>query len=313
MAVVDVAGVVKSYGGHRVVDDVTFSVEEGEIFGVVGPNGAGKTTLVESIEGLRTPDSGSVSVMGLDPIRDRSRVTEVLGAQLQESRLQDRARVGELLDTYASFYRDPVDWTDLVTLVGLDDKVDARYSELSGGMKQKLSAALALVGSPRVVVLDELTTGLDPRARRSTWDMIEMVRDSGVTVLLVTHFMDEADRLCDRIMVLKEGRPVAIDSPEGLVRLAGTEQRMRFRTSAALPVTEIQSLGGVAEAREEDGRVHVSGGPETAQVVLTFLSSRGVVANELRVDHTSLEDAYLSLTGERSGSAESAPGTGHDA
>ena len=211
MPVIEVDHLVKTYDSTNVVDGVSFNVEAGEIFGIVGPNGAGKTTTVESVVGLRRPDGGSIRVLGLDPIRDRYELTQRVGAQLQESRLQDKIRVGEALELYASFYRDPVDWRELIERLGLDGKAHAKYSDLSGGQKQRLSVALALVGSPEIAVLDELTTGLDPQARRSTWDTIEQIRDDGVTVVLVTHFMEEAERLCDRVMVIDGGRVTAID------------------------------------------------------------------------------------------------------
>jgi ABC-2 type transport system ATP-binding protein len=305
VAVVEVVDLVKTYDGRRVVDGVSFSVEEGEIYGVVGPNGAGKTTIVESIEGLREPDGGSVRVLGLDPISDRYELTQRLGAQLQESRLQDRIRVGEAMAMFASFYRDPADWRDLVTRFGLDDKIDASYAALSGGMKQRLAAALALVGSPEVAILDELTTGLDPRARRSTWDAVERIRDSGVTVILVTHFMDEAERLCDRVMVVREGRVLAVDSPAGLVGSAGAEQTMRFRPSDDVSLEELRTLPGVNVAESEGDRIKVIGDGDVVASVLAMLSGRGITAGDLRVGQMSLEDAYLDLTGETSGSSES--------
>ena len=309
MAVVEVVDLVKEYNGRRVVDDVSFTVQAGEIFGIVGPNGAGKTTIVESIEGLREPESGSIRVLGLDPIADRYELAQRLGAQLQESRLQNRVRVGEILETFASFYQDPADWRELVTRFGLDDKIGANYSSLSGGMKQRLSAALALVGSPEIVVLDELTTGLDPRARRSTWDAVERIRDSGVTVILVTHFMDEAERLCDRIMVLNEGRADAVDSPSGLIRLTGSEQTMSFKPSEPVSLEELLALPEVIDVRSDDDRIILTGVDNVVVSVLMMLVDRGVTASRLRVDHTSLEDAYLALTGEKS---ESSDASGED-
>jgi len=308
LPVVEVVDLIKEYDGRRVVDGVSFTVDEGEIFGIVGPNGAGKTTIVESIEGLREPESGSIRVLGLDPVADRYELAQRLGAQLQESRLQNRVRVGEILETFASFYPDPADWRELVSRFGLDDKIDSSYSSLSGGMKQRLSAALALVGSPEIVVLDELTTGLDPRARRSTWDSVERIRDSGVTVILVTHFMDEAERLCDRVMVLNDGRAEAVDSPDGLIRRTGAEQTMAFRPSEPVTLDQIESLPDVIEALVDDDRITVTGSENMVVSVLMALVDRGVTASQLRVDHTSLEDAYLALTGEESGSLGTSAG-----
>ncbi len=304
MPAVEVRNLVKDYDGLRVVDDVSFTVEDGEIFGVVGPNGAGKTTIVESIAGLRHPDGGSITVLGLDPLTDRYEIAQRLGVQLQESQLQPKVRVGEILEAFASFYRNPADWHELVERFDLADKVDAPFADLSGGMKQKLSAALALVGSPELVILDELTTGLDPRARRSVWSTIEQIRDVGVTVALVTHFMDEAERLCDRIMVVRDGRVAALDSPTGLAARTGFAQAMAFVPSAAVPIEELGHLPDVVEAVVAGDGVHITGVGNVVVNVLTALLDRGVTANQLRVDHASLEDAYLVITGETSGSSE---------
>ncbi len=301
--VIDVRELAKSYGSVSVLDDVTFSIDGGEIFGIVGPNGAGKTTLVESIGGLREPDGGSITVLGREPIRDRADLTQRLGIQLQESRLQKRARVGEILQTFSTFYEAPADWAELAERFGLTDKLDASYASLSGGMKQRLSIALALVGSPEVVILDELTTGLDPRARRSTWDAVEKIRNAGVTVILVTHFMDEVERLCDRVMVLDGGRIAAIDTPNGLMRAAGAAQVMSFRPSTPLPVEEIRAIPGVAEAEVDGDLVRATGDGSMVLAVLSSLAERGIAADHLRVDTSSLEDAYLTLTGETSGSS----------
>ncbi|NBE79744.1 ATP-binding cassette domain-containing protein [Micromonospora sp. NEAU-HG-1] len=217
MPVIEVRNLRKQYADQVAVADVSLSVDEGEIFGLVGPNGAGKTTTVECIEGLRTADSGTVRVLGLDPRRDRAAVRQKLGIQLQESQLPDRIKVWEVLDLYSSFYPHPADWRALMDELGLGPKRNTVFAKLSGGQKQRLSIALALVGNPSVAILDELTTGLDPQARRDTWELIRHVRDRGVTVLLVTHFMDEAERLCDRLAVVAAGRVVAVDTPRNLI------------------------------------------------------------------------------------------------
>jgi ABC-2 type transport system ATP-binding protein len=217
MNVIEVSNLRKQYGDHLAVADVSFAVAEGEIFGIVGPNGAGKTTTVECVEGMRTPDAGTVRVLNLDPRRDRPRLRRLVGIQLQESQLPERLKVWEALDLYGSFYPRPADWRPLMADVGLADKRDIPFGKLSGGQKQRLSIALALVGNPRIAVLDELTTGLDPQARRDTWNLIRSVRDRGVTVVLVTHFMDEAERLCDRLAVIDAGRVVALDTPAAMI------------------------------------------------------------------------------------------------
>ena len=234
MNVIEVTNLVKHYGNHTAVDGVSFSVEEGEIFAILGPNGAGKTTTVESISGLRRPDSGTISVLGLDPAQDRDALRRVVGVQLQESELPDEIRVWEALDLYASFYPAPRDWERLLEDLGLADKRNSAFGKLSGGQKQRLSVALALIGNPKIAILDELTTGLDPQARRDTWQLIEDVRAGGVTVVLVTHFMEEAERLADRIALIDEGRVVALDTPAGIVSRVDAEQRLRFRPSAPI-------------------------------------------------------------------------------
>ena len=307
MPIVEVVSLVKTYDDVDVVDGVSFSVEEGEIFGIVGPNGAGKTTTVECVEGLRRPDSGSIQVLGLDPIRDRYEITQRLGAQLQESRLQDKIKVGEALDLYASFYRDPADWHELLDRLGLQDKVDSKYAKLSGGQKQRLAIALALVGSPEIAILDELTTGLDPQARRSTWDTIEEIRTAGVTVVLVTHFMEEAERLCDRIMVIDRGRVVALDSPSGLIAEIGSEQRLTFRPSEPIDDEVFANLPDVTTIDRSGPHVVITGSSNVVQAVTALLAGLGVVAEELRVEQTSLEDAYLELTSGTRDSDESDP------
>jgi ABC-2 type transport system ATP-binding protein len=304
MAVIEVENLVKTYDGTNVVDGVSFTVEVGEIFGIVGPNGAGKTTTVESIEGLRRPDGGSIRVLGLDPIRDRYEITQRVGAQLQESRLQDKIRVGEALDLYASFYDNPADWHELLDRLGLQDKVDSKYSDLSGGQKQRLAVALALVGSPEVAILDELTTGLDPQARRSVWENIEQIREAGVTVVLVTHFMEEAERLCDRIMVVDQGRVVAIDTPEGLVNRIGSEQRLRFRPSEPIADAELTDLPEVASVSHNGQQIVVTGTGNVVHAVTSLLAQRRVIAEDLRIEQNNLEDAYLALTGNGSADAE---------
>jgi ABC-2 type transport system ATP-binding protein len=227
---------------------------------------------------------------------DRYELTERVGAQLQESRLQDKIEVGEVLDLYASFYRNPADWRGLVDRLGLGGKVDARYGDLSGGQKQRLSVALALVGSPEIAVFDELTTGLDPQARRATWDTIEQIRDDGVTVVLVTHFMEEAERLCDRIMVVDHGRVVAIDTASALMDRLGSEQRLRFRPSAPVADADLLGLPEVVAVDHRGPQVVVTGGGNVVQAVTALLTKHEVVAEDLRIEQRSLEEAYLALT-----------------
>lgn len=297
MPIIEVHDLRKAYGGRAAVDGVSFAVEEGEIFGVLGQNGAGKTTTVECVEGLRVPDSGTVRVAGLDPVADHDRVTRILGAQLQESELQAKLTVREALELYSAFYPNPADWRPLAERLRVTDKLDSRFGKLSGGQKQRLFIALALIGNPKVVVLDELTTGLDPRARRDTWQLIEDVRDSGVTVLLVTHFMEEAQRLCDRIAVIDQGRVAALDSPAGLISRAAGSTVMSFTPSAPLDEAELAALPRLISVDHRDGRCTLTGTDETVDAAITLLARHHITAHQLRVSDATLDDAFLDLTG----------------
>ena len=300
MNVIEVSNLSKHYGDRAAVDGVSFSVEEGEIFGILGPNGAGKTTTVESIAGLRTPDSGTIRVLGLDPHRDRKRLRSLVGVQLQESELPDRMTVREALELFASFYDEPADPRTLMDELGLDEKRDTAYRHLSGGQKQRLSIALALVGQPRIAVLDELSTGLDPQARRDTWDLIESIRGRGVTVLLVTHLMEEAERLADRVAVFRDGRVIALDTPAGVVSMVDPEQRLRFRPSAPIDDRLLTDLPEVRSVQHAGQTLVVTGTGNLIGAVTALLARHEIIANDLRIDQASLDEAYLALTGNRS-------------
>jgi len=297
MNVIEVTHLTKRYGDRAAVDGVSFSVEEGEIFGILGPNGAGKTTTVESIAGLRPPDSGTINVLGLDPRRDRVRLRSLVGVQLQESELPERMTVSEALDLFASFYEEPADPRTLIADLGLGDKRNTAYRNLSGGQKQRLSIALALVGRPRIAILDELSTGLDPQARRETWQLIESMRDRGVTVLLVTHLMEEAERLADRDAVFADGRLIALDTPAGLVAMADPEQRLRFRPSVPTDDRLFTDLPEVTSVERAGPIVVVTGTGNLIQAVTSVLARHQIVANDLRIEQGTLDDAYLALTG----------------
>ena len=297
MNALEVTSLRKMYGNHVAVEDVSFSVKDGEIFGIIGPNGVGKTTTVECIAGLRVPDRGQVSVLGLDPVQHRTQVREKLGIQLQESSLPDAITVSEALELYSSFYSDPADWKDLLDLLDLTAKKKARYKTLSGGQKQRLSIALALVGQPSVAILDELTTGLDPEARRNTWSLVERVRDTGVTILLVTHFMDEAERLCDRIAIIDRGRVAAIDTPGGLVTRAGSGQQVTFRLREPLDRTFLDHLPDVTSVEVSGDRWVVNGGSQVLTSVAGALARTGAIAEDLRISQRSLDDAFVAFTG----------------
>jgi ABC-2 type transport system ATP-binding protein len=294
MAVIEVNHLQKRYGDTVAVRDVSFAVEAGEIFGILGPNGAGKTTTVECISGLRRPDSGDLTVLGLPP-----RTTELrrrVGVQLQESQLPEKMTVREALELYSAFYPDPADWRTLASELGLNDKLGARFGKLSGGQKQRLSIALALIGNPEIAILDELTTGLDPQARRDTWDLIESIRDRGVTVLLVTHFMEEAERLCDRLAVIDGGTVIALDTPAGLIAGVAADQRLRFRPSRTLDDRAYLDLPEVHEVRHHGPQqLEVIGDGNVVHAVTALLAAHQIIAADLRIEQASLDDAFVRL------------------
>ena len=296
-AAIAVSHLRKTYGPTVAVDDVSFSVAEGEIFGILGPNGAGKTTTVECVIGLRNPDAGVIRVMGLDPQKDSAQLHAIVGAQLQASILPARLKVGEILELFHSFYPRPADLGEIVASLDLAEKRNEYYRSLSGGLKQRVSVALALIGNPRVAVLDEMTTGLDPQARRDTWALIEAVCDRGVTIILVTHYMDEAERLCDRVALLDRGNVVAVDTPEGLADRAGVAKRVRFVPSGPFDDRLLTGLPGVRDVEHDGEHVIVTGSGELANAVILALAAAGVTATGLHLDSANLEDAFVQMTG----------------
>jgi ABC-2 type transport system ATP-binding protein len=294
---VEIAHLRKTYGAFVAVDDISFTVAEGEIFGILGPNGAGKTTTVECAVGLRSPDSGTIRLLGLDPQADRARVREIAGVQLQASAFPAKLRVGEIFEEFRSFYRQPADSAELMEAFGLADKRRSYYRSLSGGQKQRLSVALALVGGPKIAVLDEMTTGLDPQARRDAWGVIEGIRDRGVTILLVTHFMEEAERLCDRVALIDQGRIVALDSPAGLTARAQGGKSVRFLPSAPFDDGLLAKLPEVTRIEHEGQHVVVTGTGQLVNAVILALNAAGLQARDVQLDASSLEDAFVRLTG----------------
>jgi ABC-2 type transport system ATP-binding protein len=296
-SVIEVLHLRKRYGDTVAVDDVSFSVAEGEIFGLLGPNGAGKTTIIECALGLRAPDSGSVRVLGLNPAEDGEQLHLIVGAQLQASALPGLLKVGEILGLYRSFYPRPADVAELVRALGLAGKLENYYLSLSGGQKQRLSVALALIGQPKIAMLDEMTTGLDPQARRDTWDLIEGVRDRGATVVLVTHHMEEAERLCDRVALIDRGRVVAIGSPAGLAQRASGGQRVRFVPSGPFDDRVLTDLPEVEAVGHQGQHVVVTGAQGLVNAVILTLAEAGITARDVQVESATLEDAFLQLTG----------------
>ena len=296
-AVVDVVNLRKCYGDLVAVEDVSFSVAEGEIFGILGPNGAGKTTTVECITGLRRPDSGRIRVLGLNPQTDRTRLHELVGVQLQDSQLPAQLRVHEILRLYRSFYRNPADTTGLLDTLGLASKRDAQYRSLSGGQKQRLSIALALIGRPKIAVLDEMTTGLDPAARHATWDFIENIRDRGTTMILVTHFMDEAQRLCDRLALISHGQIAAAGTPAQLAEQAGTGKQVRFTPGKPFSDDLLTTLPEVSALHRQGKHIVVHGTGQLVNTIISTLAAAGITADDIEMQTATLEDAFLTLTG----------------
>jgi ABC-2 type transport system ATP-binding protein len=300
-AIVQVKELRKSYAATIAVDAISFEVKEGEIFGMVGPNGAGKTTTIECLEGLRKPDGGLIRVLGVDPQSDGKTLRTRTGMQLQQSNLPERIKTREALDLYASFYPKAADWEKLLVQLGLEEKRNTPFSKLSGGQKQRLFIALALLPDPQLVFLDELTTGLDPQARHAIWDLVREVRSKGKTVLLTTHFMEEAERLCDRVAILDQGRIVALDTPTALIRNLGVEERVVFSVDGSLPEAFTDALSGGARVEIQGERVTIHGknGRQVPLVseVVGLLSEQGIPFRDLRTEQPTMEDVFLNLTG----------------
>lgn len=296
-AVITVSHLKKAYGQVKAVDDISFSVSEGEIFGVLGPNGAGKTTAVECIIGLRQPDEGTIEVLGLHPQTDRESLHPVVGAQLQFSTFPDKLKVSEILDLYQSFYRKPANLIELAHALGFSDKLNAYYKTLSGGQKQRLAVALALIGQPKIAVLDEMTTGLDPQARLNTWELIEKARGSGVTMILVTHYMEEAERLCDRVALIDQGRIIALDSPLGLAEQVAGGKRVRFVPSKPFDDTLLTTLPEVKTLEHQGRHIQVVGSGQLVNAIILTLAKQDIEALDVQMGIANLEDAFVKLTG----------------
>jgi ABC-2 type transport system ATP-binding protein len=295
-AVVEVSRLSKAYGSTLAVDDVSFSVRHGEIFAILGPNGAGKTTTVECVQGLRRPDGGTIRVLGLDPTTQAAQLRQRIGSQLQNSALPGRLRVAEAIELFAAFAHHPVDRDELLARWRLDDQRAQTFDSLSGGQRQRLFIALAFVNAPEVVFLDELTQGLDPQARRATWELIREIRDAGTTVVLVTHFMDEAEHLCDRVAVVDRGKVVALDTPQGLIDGLGLPSVVRFSTSQP-DLGWLEKLDVVDSMTRQAEAVEIRGTGPVLALVASELVAHGIVPLDLRVERPTVEDAFLALTG----------------
>jgi ABC-2 type transport system ATP-binding protein len=297
--VIQVSGFRKTYKSTVAVDDVSFEVYDGEIFGLIGPNGAGKTTTMECVQGLRTPDRGRISVLGLDPFRDVYSLQDRIGAQLQQAQLQKRIKVWEAVHLWAALYqRRSSDGDRLLEQLGLADKRDSWFMNLSGGQKQRLFIALALINDPEVVFLDELTTGLDPQARRTIWELVRDIRQRGKTVLLTTHLMEEAERLCDRVAIIDHGRIIDMDTPEGLVHRHCPERSVVLATDDAAAAEHFRRLPQVTAVTAANGRLTIHGnGEDLVMEVIRCLSDERIHVSDFRTVLPTLEDVFLRLTG----------------
>ena len=297
-SVVQVSAIRKTYGRTVAVDEVSFDVREGEIFGLIGPNGAGKTTTMECVEGLRAPDRGDISVLGLNPTRDVYRLQERVGVQLQEAQLQKRIKVREAVGLWASLYKKPVDGDRLLEQLGLSDKRNAWFMTLSGGQKQRLFIALALINDPELVFLDELTTGLDPQARRAIWDLVRGIRARGKTVFLTTHLMEEAERLCDRVAIIDRGRIVDIGTPAELIRRHAPEQTVVVAAPDVSTEALFRAIPGVESVTNTDGRFTIRGkGDDLVTRVIGCVADHQIKVTDFRTDRSTLEDVFLNVTG----------------
>jgi ABC-2 type transport system ATP-binding protein len=297
--VIQVSGIRKTYGRTVAVDEVSFEVNDGEIFGLIGPNGAGKTTTMECVEGIRKPDRGTISVLGLDPFREVYKLQERIGVQLQQAQLQKRIKVWEAVDLWASLYRKKsVDGERLLEQLGLVDKRDAWFMNLSGGQKQRLFIALALINDPEVVFLDELTTGLDPQARRAIWELVRGIRERGKTVFLTTHLMEEAERLCDRVAIIEHGRIIDIDTPQRLVARHCPERTVVLATDDSAAEERFRAIPRVESVVRSDVQFTIRGqGEDLVTEVIHCLSENRIRVTDFRMIVPNLEDVFLKLTG----------------
>jgi len=296
--VIRVEGIRKAYGSTVAVDGVSFEVEEAEIFGLIGPNGAGKTTTMECVEGVRRPDRGSISVLGLDPVRQAYALQQRIGVQLQEAQLQKRIKVREAVALWSSLYRTHVDGDQLLAQLGLREKRNAWFMTLSGGQKQRLFIALALINDPEVVFLDELTTGLDPQARRAIWDLVRGIRARGKTVFLTTHLMEEAERLCDRVAIIDHGRLIDAGTPAELVRRHCPERTVVVTTADPTPAERFRAMPEVDAVEVTNHDVSIRGrGDDFVTRVIHFLAEQRIAVIDLRTINPTLEDVFLRVTG----------------
>jgi ABC-2 type transport system ATP-binding protein len=302
MSVITVENLCKHYGDVKAVDGISFQVEEGEIFGFLGPNGAGKTTTIEIIEGFKAPDRGSVTVLGLGPRRHGYELRERIGIMLQETSLYQNLKVGEVLRLFAGYYRDPVDPDALLEMIGLEEKKAAFIYELSGGQRQRVAFILGLINDPELLFLDEPTAGLDPQSRRAIWEWIHLAREKGKTVFLTTHYIDEAEWLCDRVAIIDHGKIIALDTPKRLMTDAEVEYRIAFVIEDGLDLVRLEALPGVTKALANgygEFTIYAREAQPALKSLINLTEANGFALRGLTVEGATLEDAFIRLTGRR--------------
>ncbi len=300
-AVVECDHVTKRYGDLYAVNEVNLSIEQGEVFGLVGPNGAGKTTLIEMMEGLRSPDHGSINILGLNPAQQTEQLQEKIGVQLQTTSIQPNIKVKEAIKLFASLYRRPIaDPEQLLKRLSLEEKANSRFKHLSGGQKKRVAIALALVNDPQVIFFDEVSTGLDPQARRNIWQLIKDINEQGKTIFLTTHYMEEAEQLCDRVGIIDHGNLIALDTPANLIRKQGAESKVLFKVyDGRATITELESIASVnCVEQDEDGYILFSSDGDAAlQDLVRLADKNGFRLKDIRTEVSNLDDVFLTLTG----------------
>jgi len=298
--VIEVENLVKKYDGVTAVDNASFEVYEGEIFGMVGPNGAGKTTTIECVEGLREKDSGTIRVFSQDISKANQSLKIKIGIQLQESSLPDKIKVREAMEMFSSFYPQTIDWKNLLVKLNLEDKVNSYFRDLSGGQKQRLFIAIALINNPELIFLDELSTGLDPQARHTMWDLIKDIRNEGKTIFMTTHYMEEAELLCDRVAIIERGKIVALDTPQNLIKSLGQEKRLIFSLESEFSVEKLRKIEGITEVEKIGDRIIIHGREdEFIYRVMSILIKERIKFREIKIEQLNLEDVFLALTGKK--------------
>lgn len=298
--VIEVENLVKKYNEVTAVDNASFEVYEGEIFGMVGPNGAGKTTTIECIEGLREKDAGTIRVFSQDISKANQSMKIKIGIQLQESSLPDKIKVREAMEMFSSLYPRTIDWENLLIKLNLEDKVNSYFRDLSGGQKQRLFIAIALINNPELIFLDELSTGLDPQARHAMWNLIKDIRNEGKTIFITTHYMEEAELLCDRVAIIDHGKIVALDTPQNLIKSLGQEKRLIFSLESEFSIEKLRKIEGVTEVEKIGDRIIAQGREdEFIYSVMRVLIKERIKFREIKIEQPNLEDVFLALTGRK--------------